>query len=212
MTAQQPDILIHRGRRLDLYGAPLYRHLVRIPRARRPKFRSGTTANHRGYVAVWEIIDGQLYLTAIEDACVMVDGALQDATLQTVFPRGPYPVPAKWVSDELRCPEGRLRWYIHHGFASRFERDRVFWVQKGVVVEEWLVHNPPAPLYYLIAPDGSRTYAQDFTRLALAPDEDPFPGDGPVEPWRLWGNPDWDISPYDMPDDEVEAAPPLPAG
>ncbi|WP_210240393.1 hypothetical protein, partial [Amaricoccus solimangrovi] len=41
-------------------------------------------------------------------------------------------------------------------------------------MEEWLIHNPPAPLRYWIGPDGSRTYATAFTSLALAPDEDPF--------------------------------------
>lgn len=193
MTAQIPDRLIHRGREFDLCALPLEDYLKRRPKARRPKFLPGSTANWRGYVATWEIIDQQLYLTGIEDAFFDAGGEMRKASLATVFPRRPHPVPARWVTDQLRCPEGRLRAYIHAGFASEYERDRMFIFEKGVLVEEWLIHNPPAPLHYLIAPDGSRTYATAFGSRALAPDQDPFPAGAPVEPWRLWGDPDRDI-------------------
>jgi len=195
MTAQIPDQLIHRGQNLDLCAAPLEDYLKRLPKARRPKFLPRSTANWRGYVATWEIIEQQLFLTGIEDAIFEVDGKAHEATLKTVFPRGRFPVPATWVTGELRCPEGRLRNYVHAGFGSEYERDRIFFIEKGTVVEEWLIHNPPAPLHYLISPDGSRTYATAFGSRALAPDEDPFPGDVPVEPWRVWGDPDWDVWP-----------------
>lgn len=125
----------------------------------------------------------------------------REATLGAIFPRGPFPVPATWVTGELRCREGRLRSYAHAAFASEYERNRVFLVEKGDVVEEWRVHNPPASLHYLIGPDGSRTYATALARQALAPDEDPFPGDIPVEPWRVWGDPDWDVWPEDEEDE-----------
>lgn len=193
MTAQIPDRLIHRGRELDLCALPLEGYLKRLPKARRPKFVPGSTANWRGYVATWEIIDGRLFLTAIDHAVFKADGKLNEASLAAIFPRGPHPVPATWVSDGLRCPEGRLRAYVHAGFASTYERDRILVIENGVLVEEWLVYNPPAPLHYLIAPDGSRTYATAPGSGALAPDQDPFPGDAPVEPWRLWGDPDWGV-------------------
>lgn len=193
MTAQIPDQLIHRGRVLDLCATPLEAYLKRLPKARRPKLLARSTANWRGYVASWEIIEQRLFLTGIEDAFFEVDGKLHEATLATIFPRGPHPVPATWVTDQLRCPEGRLRAYVHAAFASRYERDRILIFEKGALIEEWLIHNPPAPLHYLIGPDGSRTYATRFTSYALAPDEDPFPDGAPAEPWRLWGDRDWDI-------------------
>lgn len=193
MTAQIPDRLIHRGQTLDLCDLPLEAHLKRLPKARRPRFLPASTANWRSYVATWEIIDQRLFLTGIEGAVYAADGKLQDATLATLFPRGPFPVPATWVSDRLRCPEGRLRAYVHAGFASEYERDRMLIVYKGELVEEWLVHNPPAPLFYRSDPDGSRTYATAMSSQRLAPDEDPFPGEVPVEPWRVWGDPNWDV-------------------
>lgn len=193
MTAQIPDRLIHRGRELDLCTLPLEAYLKRLPKARRPRFLPGSTANWRGYIATWEIIDQRLFLTGLEDAVCEAGGTPREATLATIFPQGPYPVPATWVTGQLRCPEGRLRAYVHAGFASEYERDRLLIIEKGVLIEEWLIHNPPAPLQYLIGPDGSRTYATAADTRALAPDEDPFPADASVEPWRLWGDPDWDI-------------------
>ncbi len=193
MTAQIPDCLIHHGRKFDLCDAPLYTYLKCLPKARRPRFRPQTTANWRGYIATWEIIDGRLFLTGISEAAVEKDGEIHDATLETVFPRGPYPKPATWVTGALRCPEGRLRSYAHAGFASVYERDRLFIFEKGVLVEEWLRYNPPAPLHYLINSDGSRSFSGAFTTQALNPEEDPFPGNVPVEPWRVWGDPNWDV-------------------
>ena len=200
MTANIPDKLVHRGRTLNLCATPLEDWLKRQPKARRPTFLPASTANRRGYVATWEIIDERLYLTALENAVCKLGEELHEATLETLFPGGPFPKPATWVTGRFSCPEGRLRSYVHAHFASEYERDRIFFIEKGLVVEEWLVHNPPAPLYYLIGPDGSRTYAEALTTRELAPEQDPFPGDGPVEPWRVWGNPDWDVWP-DIEDD-----------
>ena len=125
-----PDRLIHRSQNLDLCATPLEDYLKRLPKARRPKFLPGSTANWRGYVASWEIVEQRLFLTGIEDAIVQVDGKFHDATLETIFPRGPFPVPATWVTGEFRCPEGRLRTYVHAGFASAYERDRIFFIEK----------------------------------------------------------------------------------
>lgn len=193
MTAQVPDRLVHRGKVLPLCATPLYDYVRRLPKHRRPQFRSTSTTNWRGYIATWEIIEQRLFLTGIEDAVIDVDGEPHETTLQTIFPRRSHPVLATWVSGELRCPEGRLRSYVHAGFASKYERDRVFFVEKGTVVEEWLVHNPPSPLHYLIDPNGKRTYATALTTQALAPDEDPFPGDVPIKPWKVWGRRDWEF-------------------
>ena len=84
MTAQCPDILVHRGRSLQLCATPLADLLKRRRRAARPRFLVQSTGCWRGYVATWEIIDRRLYLTGLEDAFVMVDGTPQPATLATI--------------------------------------------------------------------------------------------------------------------------------
>jgi hypothetical protein len=196
MTAQMPDRLIHRGRVRALYSTPLYDYFRRLPKYNRPVFVSTTTANWRGYVATWEIVASRLFLTNIEGFIKNEDGSQDDASLARCFPCQPHPIHATWVTDGLRCPEGRRRYYVHAGFSSHYERDRIFQVKEGEVEEEWLIYNPPSPLRYRIGPDGSRTFFEDRD----APAADPFPADAEVEPWRLWGRPDWDFDDWNAED------------
>ena len=65
MTAQIPDILIHRGERLSLCATPLDDYYSST-RKRRPPFVRPSTACYRGYVATWEIREGKVYLVGIE--------------------------------------------------------------------------------------------------------------------------------------------------
>lgn len=193
MTAQVPDVLIYRGRRLDLCSTPLDTCVRRLPKARRPKFVRPSTALHRGYVATWEIVDRRLYLVDL-DGHIDTGDAIERADLAAIFPGRPRPVPATWVSEFLYCPEGRLRCYVHAGFGSLYEREREFSVVRGEVKDEFLVYNPPMPLVYAIDPDGKRTFLAGATRFRGDAAPDPFPDNAPVEPWRLWGRPDWDMN------------------
>lgn len=201
MTAQEPDRLIHRGKEYALFGSPLEDLAKWRRRKRRLEITYKSTSNWRGYVATWEIIDRRLYLTAIEDNWCKIGDKYVELSLEVAFPKGPHPLPADWVDDLIRCPEGRMRQYVHQGFASVFERDRLFSIHGGRLYDEWLVYNPPCPLFYLIGENGERTYADAMGKEALLPDQDPFPGDTPVEPWRAWGNPDWDICQWYRPDE-----------
>jgi hypothetical protein len=196
MTAQMPDRLVHRGRVRALYATPLYGYLRRLPKSIRPDFVWTTTANWRGYVATWEIIGSQLFLINIEGYIRKEDGSQDDASLARCFPWRRHPIHATWVSGSLRCPEGRRRFYVHHGFSSHYERDRVFHVKKGRIEAEWLIHNPPEPLQYRIEPDGSRLFFEDRD----GPSPDPFPAGSEVEPWRLWGRPDWGVDDWNIDD------------
>ncbi len=201
MTAQIPDVLCHRGKRLDLCSLPLDSYVGRLPKDRRPRFARACTALWRGYVATWSIEDGVLWLKEID--AMVVDpqtGEHRECTdLETLFPWRKMPIKASWYAGELRCPEGRLRRYCHANFASEYERERTFWVRRGVVEEEQLTYLPPAPLVYDIAPDGTRTYRAGRGVHSFAsrdePTSDPFKPDEPVEPWRLWGQKNWDIHP-----------------
>lgn len=209
MTAQEPDKLIHHGRELFLHTLPLRPYLNRLPKSHRPRFLSGSTANWRGYVATWEIVEHRLYLIGIRGWLADGDGTCSEASLAKCFPWRSPPIFAAWFTDDLRCPEGRLRAYVHAGFASKYERDRLFYVQRGIIEEEWLVYNPPSALHYRVEAGGRRSYADAPTSAALCPSEDPFQAGAPVEPWRLWGDPNWDICHFQFtgedPEDLAEA-------
>lgn len=126
MTAQIPEILIHRGKMLAMCAQPLYPYLNRLSKKRRPEFVRTSTTCHRGYVGTWEIRDDHLFLVGIEGVLKTPTGRLE-ATMDNTLPwvKGGA-LAASWVSDRLRCPEGRLVAYVHNAFPGRYERDRIF--------------------------------------------------------------------------------------
>jgi len=145
MTAQAAEILHYKGRELALCAEPLDLYLEN----NNIRFDSGTmsTACWRGYIGEWLIENRRLYLIGITD--------LDDRpiALSQIFPDNPKRVFAHWVTDELRCPEGKLLNYIHMGYASIHERDLFLEFRQGELIAERLVYNgesrdPDAPTGY----------------------------------------------------------------
>ena len=50
-------------------------------------------------------------------------------------------VRADWYSGELRIPMGEMLKYVHGGYCSQYEQDRLVLVQAGVVVRDWVRGN-----------------------------------------------------------------------
>ena len=148
-------------------------------------FYATTTACWRGYVATWEIRDDLLHLVSLEGT-VEAEQRVVPITLEEAFPWAGETIPATWFSGEVRCPEGRLREYVHQGFASLYERERVLYFQKGRLLSEHLVLNPPLPILYRIAADGERTCVSDFGYFADER-EDPLAGRDLSEAHLVWG-------------------------
>lgn len=191
MTAQIPDILHHRGAALDLCHDVLRGYLGRLRKDRRPALYKASTACHRGYVATWEIRDETLYLTAI-DAVVRTERGVASITLAEAFPWAGETIAATWFSGEVRCPEGRLRRYVHHAFASEYERERILYFENGRLLSEHLILNPPLPIIYRIAPDGTRTCVEGFGYFAEDL-PDPLAGQDLRDAHLVWGKvPDWE--------------------
>jgi hypothetical protein len=186
MTAQIPEILLHRGQRFSLCEQPLYGYLGRLPKARRPNFARTSTACHRGYVGTWEIREDQLYLVAIEGFMWTPEGVVE-ARLESALPWVKGGLAAKWFSGRVRCPEGRLVSYVHNAYASTYERDRIFDFDHGRLVQEWLVLNPPEPIIYLIDRDGRRTCVESMRSCTELPD--PFGESDIDETYKVWGRP-----------------------
>jgi hypothetical protein len=186
--------MIYNGNEYAICATPLEGYIQRLRKSQRPSFHVSSTAQHRGYQATWTIEDRRLLLTGLVGCVLNDDGEAETIDLAGAFPWRRGPIPATWVSDDLRCPEGRLRGYVHAAFASVYERDRIFRVVEGVLEDEFLVFNPPEPLCYRIRPDGGRERVEwGWLGPSIHPAQDPFPADAPVEPWKVWGDPDWDI-------------------
>lgn len=145
MTAQIGDTLLFAGKRFGLASEPLAPWLQRR-RNRHLRLRGNTTANRRGYVAEWEVVDGLLHLKQIV-------GKLLDDTpleIQTLFPDATGPVPATWFTGGLRCPMGKMLHYVHSGYDTVSEYDLILWFIEGQLVEQRLNRNR---LPQNIAPD-----------------------------------------------------------
>lgn len=188
MTAQIPELLLHRSMRLDLCAQPLYDYLIRLPKTRRPDFEWTSTACHRGYIGTWEIRDGHLYLVALE-GLLKTPAGFVEADLRAAFPWVKEALPANWVTGRLRCPEGRLVSYKHAGYASRYERDRLFDFERGRLVAEWLVLNPPDPIVYRIDEHGGRTCFDCMCSSDECVLPDPLADCDITEAHKVWGRP-----------------------
>lgn len=153
-TAQIPDILIYRGDTFSIYANPLSSYPDQNIISPKLLFESKGcfyTACWRNYVATWEIIEDQLYLKQIRNACyptrlsgvsasfkAVVDkdsiGA-EYADLQKLFPNrfDGGRVFAHWVSFEIINPYGKQIKYIHQGYDSIYEFERGFVFASGML-------------------------------------------------------------------------------
>lgn len=154
-TAQQPDVLIYKGKTYDLFANPL--EGLYPNERKRPQFfvepRVLTTGNWRGYVATWTIENNFLYLVKIKAwTCNRNLTGCRKVEIRNVF-GGRYrngKVRADWFSGDLLMPDGKMLQYVHMGYGSIYEREITLRVKSGKVVEESTVDNTtrtlPSPL------------------------------------------------------------------
>ena len=138
MAAQRPDIIIVNGRKFDLYSNPLEDFWAKY-NTKRPDFCQESYCK-RGYVATWEIHNGQLYIANIEgyfNKHTLFGKKTVRYTMFTLFPESrKKPVCADWFSGKLRIPQGSMTQYAPTGYDSRFEREIIISVDRGNVTKE----------------------------------------------------------------------------
>ena len=136
MTAQVSERLIYGGKEIPLFTNPLSLYL----RQSEISFQSPHTANWRGYVGTWEIIEilgtERLYLVGLSAHKTYEE----IVGVSDVFP-GYDKVFAHWFTGELRCPQGALLDYVHGGYASTYEYDLLMEFKQGVLVNKHVKHN-----------------------------------------------------------------------
>jgi len=196
-TAQRADILIYKGEKRDLFSNPLEAYYAK-DKTKRPKFMSRpngwSSGNERGYIATWEIIDGSLYLTGIDSWLCGVSTPENDgcrrATLDQLFGKRVTNgrVFADWYTGPLRVPDGKLLRYVHSGYASLYERDIIFDVNRGRLSEPTVIDNTKSPI-----PSEEELYKREYerikeaeARLVSAQRPDPLRSDEPIVAGRGW--------------------------
>ena len=138
MTAQVQEKLILEGQELGMaFCPPLPKDSSQIvavkSRSVRKAIEEGSlpqyimsTACWRGYIGIWEIRSGRLYLNDVV-------GRYKKASPEALF--------ANWFSGVLRVPKGKILRAVNIGFASVHERELHIKIDRGVVVAEQEIDN-----------------------------------------------------------------------
>ena len=136
MTAQVAERLIYGDKEIPLFTNPLSLYLKQTGIS----FESPHTANWRGYVGTWQIIESdgveRLYLVKLSAHKTYEE----IIGLSDVFP-GYDKVFAHWFTGDLRCPQGAQLKYRHMGYGSIYEYDLLMEFKQGVLVAKHAKHN-----------------------------------------------------------------------
>lgn len=132
VTAQYPDKIIYEGTAYDLNSNPLEPYFDKHPEKKPPM---SSTALWRGYVAYFEIIDGELFVTDMKRPVGYEDedGSYKQKWISiyhTIFPPLEK-VKIDWYSGILILPHGKLIDYVHMGYASTYSKYWLLEIEKG---------------------------------------------------------------------------------
>ncbi|ALJ03840.1 hypothetical protein APS56_01145 [Pseudalgibacter alginicilyticus] len=134
VTAQYPDKITFKGTEYNLNSNPLEPYFEKHP-DKRPQGGMMSTALWRGYIAFFEIIDEQLFLTDIK---IEVSDKDSDDDYETkwisafkqVFPNKEK-AKIDWYTGILIIPHGKMVEYVHMGYASTFSKYWLLEIDKG---------------------------------------------------------------------------------
>jgi hypothetical protein len=146
MSTQLPDKILKDGDWMDLYSNPLEQYWIAAHKSR-PSFYPRFNCK-RGYVASWEIKDNSLFLNDIvgsfEKRILFFIKRSAACSLKWLFPKLTHKhkrVKATWFSGKLRIPRGKMMFYEHSGYDSRFEKEQIITVDHGEILKVVLLDN-----------------------------------------------------------------------
>lgn len=101
-----------------------------FPKDKQPEFDQDSTANYKGYRAVWQIQDGSLMLLAVK---AKVSG--KEVGLVELFPGKGAPISATWFSGTIIIPRGeRIGLWKGHA-RDVYTKETHITLEKGRVVK-----------------------------------------------------------------------------
>ena len=133
-TGQIPDYLIVQNDTLPIFSNPLESYFELTGKRELPDFSGcGSTACWRGYKAYWKLQNDSLFLLKITSCHTSCGIKLQDANLKKMF--GTNRVFAGWFTGEIVAPIGNLVQYIHMGYASIYDKEKIFTFKNGKLIK-----------------------------------------------------------------------------
>lgn len=174
-TAQIPDLLLLDNEKLELETNPLEPYLKQHPEQRPAEGKS--TGLWRGYIATWEIKDGELRLKSVgvEDWNNEREG-IRDVT-QKYIPQAP--MLAQWFSGILIVPRGKMIDYVHMGYGSTYERYTLLNIKSGKLQKRLDLSSSEFQAYR--RKKFNQFKATDTYRKALMETQQTLKGDGEAE-------------------------------
>ena len=159
MTAQALEEIIVDGVQYDLMARPLDAYLDTLNPCPNMADLSGfhCSALWRGYIGVWELQADRLFLQRLRGGWSFDEGGeVPDIDLSRIFPDGPRPIPAIWYSGKLSLPLGPMLQYVHMGWGSFYQFERIIYVHHGRVAR---VRHVDHTARFLAACDEARLFA-----------------------------------------------------
>lgn len=134
-TAQYPDKLIYNGKEYALHTNPLEFYFEKHP-DKKPKTEVMSTALWRGYVATFEIEEGQLYVKDVQIQVWRKNGedVAWRSVIKDIFPDKE--VKAGWFTGLLVLPYGKLVNYVHMGYGSTYKNYLILEINEGNLQQE----------------------------------------------------------------------------
>lgn len=135
-TAQFPDKIIYNGKEYKLHTNPMEEYFQKYPE-KRPKKASISTALWRGYVATFEVRNGQVYLKDIQIEVYDTTSLnyIWQSVLKDVFPEQKE-IKIDWLTGILVIPHGKMVNYVHMGYGSTYKKYILLEIDKGDLKKE----------------------------------------------------------------------------
>lgn len=143
-TAQIPDYLVHNGITYALHVNPMEEYFSEYPE-RRPQSAWRSSALWRGYVAIFEIIDNELFVVDIQVQSVLsTQLELETGKFNTEWVNvtaeclnGENRKKVSWFNGLLVLPHGELINYVHMGYQSTYEYYKIIEIENGNYINEY---------------------------------------------------------------------------
>ena len=159
-SPQIPDYLIYNEKTVELFSNLLEQYLE-LKGQKEIDRGCNSSACSRGYIAVWELKDGKLFLVEIKSCGVIAVAGVftglecgenenskvlnylnSEFKTKNIF--------AEWFSGELLSPHGRLIDYAYMSYGSTFEKEKHFEIANGVLLKIETIENKIKPELYEI--------------------------------------------------------------
>ena len=141
MTSQCWEIITIDGARLGMLTLPLDAWLAtRSPPIDMEKLSPWVnSACWRGYIGLWRLEDGRLWLDGITCDTLGSDDCPDsppEIDMRPIFDGDPGPIECTWFTGKLRVPLEPELAHVHMGWMSTYRYERIIHIRQGKVVRE----------------------------------------------------------------------------